>query len=386
MLALHKLAALGFVVAQFAPDVAAAQSQGTLAIIGGRSTDLRGIRSDAITVAPGLTLGTRGERALTLGAHGTRFTGTDAWSAGGGVSAVLRHHFGGGVALTGNAGAGLTTTSFDARFSTLEATPGVEWTWRPLTLYGGARVVEGRTTIETEVGRGPLPPVIRSQTMVRSATGHAVGARLRFVGPTARTGVVAWVRDEPMRVEGVAVRDRVAGVAVVARGVTVSASSGVRSANDERTEYASAGVSLAIAPSVSLEAAGGTYPSDRVTGSAGGRYATLGLTMRTAGARGGRLPQAAGVGAPPPGTTRLSIRARDADAVEVFGDWNGWSPEPARRAPNDVWYVDVRLAPGEYRYAFRVNGAEWRVPQGAVAVADGFGGKSAYVTVRGTTP
>ena len=36
--------------------------------------------------------------------------------------------------------------------------------------------------------------------------------------------------------------------------------------------------------------------------------------------------------------------------------------------------------------AFRVNGKEWRVPEGAVAVDDGFGGKSAYVTIRAAGP
>ena len=37
------------------------------------------------------------------------------------------------------------------------------------------------------------------------------------------------------------------------------------------------------------------------------------------------------------------------------------------------------------RYAFRIDGRTWRVPDGAVAVDDGFGGKSAYVTVRGAS-
>jgi 1,4-alpha-glucan branching enzyme len=79
--------------------------------------------------------------------------------------------------------------------------------------------------------------------------------------------------------------------------------------------------------------------------------------------------------------TRLSIRAPEATRVELAGDWNDWKPVPARRAANGVWYADVALAPGEYRYAFRVDGGAWRVPEGAVISDDGFGGKSAYVTV-----
>jgi len=68
--------------------------------------------------------------------------------------------------------------------------------------------------------------------------------------------------------------------------------------------------------------------------------------------------------------------------VEVAGDWDSWTLAPATRASNGVWYVDLSLKAGEYRYAFFVDGKEWRVPEGTVAVDDGFGGKSAYVTVR----
>jgi hypothetical protein len=52
-----------------------------------------------------------------------------------------------------------------------------------------------------------------------------------------------------------------------------------------------------------------------------------------------------------------------------------------------VWYADLALPPGDYRYAFRLDGSEWRVPEGAVASDDGFGGKTAYVSVarRSTT-
>ena len=51
------------------------------------------------------------------------------------------------------------------------------------------------------------------------------------------------------------------------------------------------------------------------------------------------------------------------------------------RADNGVWYVDLDLPPGEYRYAFRVDGKEWRVPEGVAAVDDEFGGKSAWLKV-----
>ncbi len=82
------------------------------------------------------------------------------------------------------------------------------------------------------------------------------------------------------------------------------------------------------------------------------------------------------------GLTRLSIDAMDATRVELAGDFNDWNPVPATRAANGVWYADVALVPGQYRYAFRVDGRDWRIPKNAEAVNDGFGGKSALIIVR----
>ena len=81
------------------------------------------------------------------------------------------------------------------------------------------------------------------------------------------------------------------------------------------------------------------------------------------------------------GFTRLVIRADDASRVDVAGDFTNWKPIATHRAPNGVWYVDLRIAPGQYRYAFRVNGSEWRVPEGVTAVNDDLGGKSAWLVV-----
>ena len=43
--------------------------------------------------------------------------------------------------------------------------------------------------------------------------------------------------------------------------------------------------------------------------------------------------------------------------------------------------VQDRIPPGQYRYAFRVDDKEWKVPEGAAASDDDFGGKSAWLVV-----
>ena len=77
--------------------------------------------------------------------------------------------------------------------------------------------------------------------------------------------------------------------------------------------------------------------------------------------------------------------APQAASVSLVGDFNDWDParSPMRTAQG-VWATAVRLAPGRYRYAFLVNGVEWRAdPAAPAAKDDEFGTPSSVVTVGG---
>ena len=77
--------------------------------------------------------------------------------------------------------------------------------------------------------------------------------------------------------------------------------------------------------------------------------------------------------------------APQASSVALVGDFNDWDParSPMRTAQG-VWATTVPLAPGRYRYAFLVNGVEWRADPGAPAARDDeFGTPSSVITVGG---
>jgi hypothetical protein len=77
--------------------------------------------------------------------------------------------------------------------------------------------------------------------------------------------------------------------------------------------------------------------------------------------------------------------APQASSVALVGDFNDWDParSPMRTAQG-VWATTVPLAPGRYRYAFLVNGVEWRADPGAPdAHDDEFGTPSSVITVGG---
>jgi hypothetical protein len=78
--------------------------------------------------------------------------------------------------------------------------------------------------------------------------------------------------------------------------------------------------------------------------------------------------------------------APQAASVSLVGDFNDWDPTraPMHAARDGVWATVVSLSPGRYRYAFLVNGVEWRAdPTAPTARDDEFGSPSSVVTVGG---
>ena len=374
------VAAALFGIAAVSTNAAPQSSQGQIAVGAGSATDERGVRAEALTLAPSLLLAPGSNTSVVLGANAVRFANS-AWQFGGSAGLSTRSPAAGGFAVAFNASGSAARASFDATFAQADATPALQWSAGPVTLIGGAHLASGYTAVSTRSAAPLIQPATQLVSQSRSEFAPSYGGELRLGAGTASTVVLSY-REESARVSGVPVTDRVAGGTLSLGAFAVTAMAGHRDAPDERLDFASGSASLPLSSMLSLTMAGGTYPSNRLTGAAGGRFFSTGLSVRLGGYRAPSAPQPSGVGAPLPERTRLAIRAGNATRVEVAGDWDSWMLAPAQRAGNGVWYVDLALKPGEYRYAFRVDGTEWRVPEGVVTVDDGFGSKAAYVTVR----
>lgn len=368
------------IVAGTASCAAAAQPvSGRVALTAGSATDERGVRSDAIAVAPEQSFALGAAALLTLSGSGTKY-GSGAWQAGAAAQLASRANVAGPLAVSFNGGGGVSRSSYGASFGVADATPALELSTGSVTWFGGGHVASSRTSIRT--GPTPLPLGGSGTTEIsRTSVGPVYGLQWLVSGAEAPVSAVVSVRGEHARVAGETVVDRAAGVQLRGGMLTFGGSVGDRSAPTERGQYGNLSVALNVMPRVSFEAAVGQYPTNRLTNAAGGRYVTAGLAFAFGAGIERALPEPSGVGSPRPGYTRLSISAPNARSVELYGDWNGWTAVPAMRATNGVWYADLPLDPGEYRYAFRVDGGAWRVPEGAVATTDEFGGRSAYVTV-----
>jgi len=352
-----------------------------LTLGGGSATDLRGVRSGAYVIAPSATLFPHSAVRLSLGARGIRFTSRE-WAIAGSASADARLPLASALAIVLDVSGDLTRASYRATYIQVEAIPALEARLGAFTAWAGARGADARTTLQAGSAL-PLPEAPGAGDYQRSSVGPAFGASIAIRSFGSQTEVRLAYREEHGSPEGGRVVDRVA-TATLARGrLAMSGTVGGRRAPGEDRLYGGARVAIAVTRSMELFGGAETYPSNPLLNSPGGRSISAGLSLRTVG---GMTPNAgprpAAVPYPAPGLTRLSIRAVKAECVEVAGDWNQWRPVVLARASNGVWYADLSIPPGEYRYAFRIDGKKWDVPKGVAAVNDGFGGRSAWLSVR----
>jgi len=373
------------------PTVARAQEprlEPRLAAVAGSATDALGTRSNAVTVAPGLAFRPSRAVAFDLSAQGVRFQHA-GWALSAVGASATRHELLPRLALTTSATGSLTGTSNDAQYASAEATPALETAVGPFVAFAGVRGAIGSMRMAEAAG-SPRPFPLGGGTSPRVVTRHGTlrgfvwGGGVRFTREEAMGS--AGYREERSTIAEVPLVDRVLMADASAGRATLSASVGARASSLGDEAFGSAAVGLRLTHGVALQASAGRYPASHLTGVVGGSFVSVGLVLT-----GSRAPSMAtataptalrGVAPPPQGHVRLVMRAPEARRVEVAGDWTRWQPLVARRAPDGYWYADVRLAPGRYRYAFRTDGGPWVAPDGAGTVDDGFGGRSAVLTVQ----
>lgn len=208
---------------------------------------------------------------------------------------------------------------------------------------------------------------------------------IRYQNPRDVTDTVSAARlrawsDLEARVDWAAGRFALTAI-VAGRGRTDSAASRV---------WGRVSATLQLSSRVALVAAGGSMPPVFGVPSEGNaRYALLGIRLSPS------LPAREPLPVPvrPAATAfrierrganeyRLIVRAPGANAVELSGDFNGWSPLSLREISANVWEATVRLSPGTYRVSIRVNGDRWIAPPGVASVEDEFNGRVGVIVVQ----
>lgn len=89
---------------------------------------------------------------------------------------------------------------------------------------------------------------------------------------------------------------------------------------------------------------------------------------------------------------RFVLRDRDARAVSLVGDFNGWSRDAVPlefTGAGDTWVATVTLPPGRHEYAFvvrRPDGERWVADPAAPTVRDEFDTESSVIMVGAGAP
>lgn len=377
-------------VATLAGRVDAQQVQGALSVTGGSATDVLGVTSRAVTLVPALTFVPDPRAAFMINGSATRFD-NQQWALGGGAATAVRMPLGRFAAFTLSANGNATSTSYDYSYYTASALPAIEGDVGLLSAYVGGHVGLASTSLTRQTQTTPAPGLFGNSTPLtstslvtssRSMRGVAFGANVHVRGSNGESAIVG-LREEHATIDTVPTVDRSASLTVLNGRITLAGTIGLRTEPGIRSTFGSGAMAIAVNPLMSIDLNAGSYPADRLIGVPAGKYLNLGVSLRTGllGKRASRLPSAEGAPSPLAGFTRLSIRAEQASHVDVEGDFTNWKPVAARRATNGVWYIDLRIPTGQYRYAFRIDGSEWRLPEGATVVDDDFGGKSAWLVV-----
>jgi len=235
----------------------------------------------------------------------------------------------------------------------------------------------------------------------------------RAARPVAIAGVGVWARRSLMTVAMSATRSMVGDTAYSDLGSTIHASWGrfgldaslaarLSSRGAGHGVHGEASTTFTLGQRTALFISGGRYPTDPVSGSVAGRYASAGLRLRTAPLprpRAIRHPQpfmrrspANGDGGAgftarlevqpvPDGTVRVVVRAPAAATVEVAGDFTDWQPVTLRRTGEDRWESVLHIPSGVHRVNVRIDGGRWTAPAGTARAEDEFGGEVGIVAV-----
>lgn len=322
----------------------------------------------------------------TLGLAGTSASdvrGT-TWSAGAGAAGALRAPLGGPLSFTLDARAGLTTTSYDLSYASTTVIPALELRRGWWAVYAGAHAEGAISRWRNAAVSAPAlfgPALQRhDSSSTRTYLGALFGGSAQYAGPAGALTVVGY-RESHGTIDTVATVDREFSVQLQEGRLTVGATFDARRERQTSSAFGGAYLSVDIARSAALQVGAGTYGEDRLIGTPAGHYMSLGMSFRTR-SFGASAPD--GRATPSPlgnGMTRVRVRDARASRVEIAGDFTNWQPVAAQRGDGAGWYLDLRIPPGQYRYAYRENGGAWRAPDGAPTTKDDFGGVSAWLIV-----
>lgn len=83
---------------------------------------------------------------------------------------------------------------------------------------------------------------------------------------------------------------------------------------------------------------------------------------------------------PSTGKVRFELAA-EASEVSLMGDFNGWNDakHAMKKSKNGTWFIEIKLAPGEYQFLYFIDRHVWKTDQEAPRVVNSFGTENSFL-------
>lgn len=166
--------------------------------------------------------------------------------------------------------------------------------------------------------------------------------------------------------------------------------------------WASVSAVFWMTPRIAVALGGGNYPVDPTQGFPGGRFVSLSLRLaqsrRPSSASNDQIgsesaspspaaniaPEVTGFIASRGAGDMLTLRvnAPGARLVEISGDFTNWAAIQLAPSAGGWWSTTLPIKRGKYQMNVRVNGGQWTVPPGLLAMVDEFGGTVGLIVIE----
>src|SRR5438270_2593842 len=131
--------------------------------------------------------------------------------------------------------------------------------------------------------------------------------------------------------------------------------------------WASASVTMWVAPRAAIVAGGGTQPASPTRGIPARRFGSIGMVLSYLSPSRNSVPLTTAsalvrtfdVRSVDNGMRKITVRVGGVESVDVTGDFSDWAPLTMIRRGRDVWELIVPLASGVHQINIRTDGGKW---------------------------
>lgn len=154
--------------------------------------------------------------------------------------------------------------------------------------------------------------------------------------------------------------------------------------------WASATMTMWVAPRAAIVAGGGRQPSSPARGIPSRTFGTLGMVLSYLSPSRNGVPLSPATvmvrtfdaSAAGDGMQKFTVRVGGVESVDVAGDFSDWGPLTMVRRGRDLWELTVPISSGLHQINIRTDGGKWVAPPGLPTTKDMFSGEVGIMIIK----